>query len=145
MACSLGLVGSFAALLLSFAASAHCRDLQGAKDHRYKVNDDVPLWASKVGPFANPRYLLCALAKDCTHDPAKGRATYNAVKHMNTTSFPTANRMMESSIKRCAWERYELFVPRGPSVLEECMQLAIGHAMNWCSGGRCQQDGYYPL
>jgi uncharacterized membrane protein len=26
-----------------------------ASDHRYKENDDVPLYANKVGPFHNPR------------------------------------------------------------------------------------------
>jgi hypothetical protein len=31
------------------------RQLLGDKDHKYKVDDPVPLWASKVGPFANPR------------------------------------------------------------------------------------------
>ncbi len=36
------------------AGIAH-RQLLGEKDHKYKVNDPVPLWASKVGPFANPR------------------------------------------------------------------------------------------
>ena len=31
------------------------RALLGEKDHKYKQGEDVPLWASKVGPFANPR------------------------------------------------------------------------------------------
>jgi hypothetical protein len=31
------------------------RQLLGEKDHKYKTDDGVPLWASKVGPFANPR------------------------------------------------------------------------------------------
>jgi hypothetical protein len=28
-----------------------------ASDHRYKGGDDVPLYANKVGPFHNPRYI----------------------------------------------------------------------------------------
>ena len=31
------------------------RQLLSEKDHKYKVDDPVPLWASKVGPFTNPR------------------------------------------------------------------------------------------
>lgn len=28
-----------------------------ASDHRYKEGDPVPLYANKVGPFHNPRYV----------------------------------------------------------------------------------------
>lgn len=35
-------------------ADATGRRMLGEKDHRYKQNDDVPLWASKIGPFDNP-------------------------------------------------------------------------------------------
>jgi hypothetical protein len=31
------------------------RALLGDKDHKYKKGELVPLWASKVGPFTNPR------------------------------------------------------------------------------------------
>jgi hypothetical protein len=32
------------------------RRLASAADHRFTVGDNVALWASKVGPFTNPRY-----------------------------------------------------------------------------------------
>lgn len=31
------------------------RQLLSEKDHSYQPDDKVPLWASKVGPFTNPR------------------------------------------------------------------------------------------
>lgn len=43
--------------LLAAAVVVACvgLSLAGAKDHRYKVQDTVPLYANKVGPFHNPR------------------------------------------------------------------------------------------
>jgi hypothetical protein len=38
------------------------RQLLGEKDHKFKTDEAVPLWASKVGPFANPRYRSVASA-----------------------------------------------------------------------------------
>lgn len=32
-----------------------------ASDHRYKERDQVPLYANKVGPFHNPRYVVMLL------------------------------------------------------------------------------------
>lgn len=37
------------------AAQPGGRQLLSEKDHKYKRDDTVPLWASKVGPFTNPR------------------------------------------------------------------------------------------
>ena len=34
-----------------------CRVSAGASDHKYKDGQAVPLYANKVGPFHNPRYL----------------------------------------------------------------------------------------
>ncbi len=31
------------------------RELLGDGDHKYEEGEEVDLWASKVGPFANPR------------------------------------------------------------------------------------------
>lgn len=42
-------------LLLWFAGVA-----ADASDHRYKINDPVPLYANKVGPFHNPRLGFCS-------------------------------------------------------------------------------------
>jgi hypothetical protein len=45
-------------LLLCLAGvDASSRALLSARDHRYKNNDYVPLYANKVGPFHNPRYM----------------------------------------------------------------------------------------
>jgi hypothetical protein len=48
------------ALLL---ASAHASDrllsrsLRGdSSGHSYELNEQIPLWANKVGPFSNPRF-----------------------------------------------------------------------------------------
>ena len=49
MACSL-----FAAIVI-LCSLTHVRS--DASDHRYKVGEDVPLYANKVGPFHNPRYI----------------------------------------------------------------------------------------
>lgn len=47
---------SFYCLLLTvFAAFSAVRS--DSSDHRYKQGDIVPLYANKVGPFHNPRYL----------------------------------------------------------------------------------------
>jgi hypothetical protein len=50
------LLGTALARELSTAPSVTHRQLLGDKDHKYKPNDRVPLWASKVGPFANPTW-----------------------------------------------------------------------------------------
>ncbi len=64
-----------ALLLLALAAARQCeaartmvdeqlrvevaaRALLGASDHKYQTGEEVPLWASKVGPFTNPRCLV---------------------------------------------------------------------------------------
>eukprot|EP01024_Parvocaulis_polyphysoides_P054899 TRINITY_DN5570_c0_g1_i4.p1 TRINITY_DN5570_c0_g1~~TRINITY_DN5570_c0_g1_i4.p1 ORF type:complete len:602 (+),score=51.23 TRINITY_DN5570_c0_g1_i4:165-1970(+) len=41
-----------ASLLVVFYGQ--CRELLGEKDHKYALNDPVPLYANKVGPFSNP-------------------------------------------------------------------------------------------
>ncbi len=33
----------------------HTRSLSSASDHKYQADEEVPLWASKVGPYTNPR------------------------------------------------------------------------------------------
>ena len=49
-------------LLLCLAGvDASSRALLSARDHRYKKNDYVPLYANKVGPFHNPRYIPALL------------------------------------------------------------------------------------
>lgn len=49
-------------LLLCLAGvDASSRALLSARDHRYKNNDYVPLYANKVGPFHNPRYMPALL------------------------------------------------------------------------------------
>lgn len=50
---------SVVAILISLLAT-HVRS--DASDHRYKEGDPVPLYANKVGPFHNPRYVA-------THHP----------------------------------------------------------------------------
>lgn len=47
------IVGQEAAALAQGLAG---RQLLGSGDHKYKQGDEVPLWASKVGPFTNPRW-----------------------------------------------------------------------------------------
>ena len=46
-----------AAVTLAAAADrlSHSRRLQGESSHSYEINEPVPLWANKVGPFSNPR------------------------------------------------------------------------------------------
>eukprot|EP01023_Acetabularia_acetabulum_P020115 TRINITY_DN2036_c0_g1_i1.p1 TRINITY_DN2036_c0_g1~~TRINITY_DN2036_c0_g1_i1.p1 ORF type:complete len:602 (+),score=71.18 TRINITY_DN2036_c0_g1_i1:212-2017(+) len=41
-----------ASLLVLFYA--YCRELFGEKDHKYAQDEQVPLYANKVGPFSNP-------------------------------------------------------------------------------------------
>lgn len=71
--------GLLSLLLVSCAAFDHSRTaphrhLLHDKDHRYKLNDEVPLWASKVGPFANPR---CATHKRRATAPMQQDPTHN--------------------------------------------------------------------
>eukprot|EP00197_Chlamydomonas_leiostraca_P002553 CAMPEP_0202857270 /NCGR_PEP_ID=MMETSP1391-20130828/278_1 /ASSEMBLY_ACC=CAM_ASM_000867 /TAXON_ID=1034604 /ORGANISM="Chlamydomonas leiostraca, Strain SAG 11-49" /LENGTH=606 /DNA_ID=CAMNT_0049536053 /DNA_START=73 /DNA_END=1893 /DNA_ORIENTATION=+ len=63
MRASLLSVGLFLALGAAYAGrtivpkealEGAARQLLGASDHKYKQGDEVPLWASKVGPFTNP-------------------------------------------------------------------------------------------
>jgi hypothetical protein len=42
-----------AVLILSCATAARA----DGSDHKYKEGDHVPLYANKVGPFHNPRYV----------------------------------------------------------------------------------------
>lgn len=40
---------------LAQALSGPARRVLGNQEHSFKPGDKVPLWASKVGPFSNPR------------------------------------------------------------------------------------------
>ena len=51
-------------LLCLTGVDASSRALLSARDHRYKNNDYVPLYANKVGPFHNPRYMPALLIFD---------------------------------------------------------------------------------
>ena len=52
----LGLLAtSVSAHSLPLGEQAQGRTLLGASDHKYNQDEHVPLWASKVGPFTNPR------------------------------------------------------------------------------------------
>jgi hypothetical protein len=51
-------LAAVALLAISSAVTAQQtfrRSLKGEKDHKYKEGEAVPLWASKIGPFTNPR------------------------------------------------------------------------------------------
>lgn len=48
------------ALLLVF----RIQEVRSGADHKYKEKEEVPIYANKVGPFHNPRYLLWILWLD---------------------------------------------------------------------------------
>ncbi len=48
------LVASLSVLAL-LATPTASRQLQGLSEHKYAPDEDVKLWANKVGPFSNPR------------------------------------------------------------------------------------------
>lgn len=43
--------------LLLIVSPGNRRAAASPEDHRYNVGDPVPLFANKVGPLRNPRYL----------------------------------------------------------------------------------------
>jgi hypothetical protein len=49
------------AVLLLLSGADQVRS--SASDHRYKEGDAVPLYANKVGPFHNPRYIYIYIYK----------------------------------------------------------------------------------
>lgn len=71
------LLSCFLVLFCAVGVESGGRTLLGARDHRYKDGDHVPLYANKVGPFHNPRwwswshttfpltFLLCRFLSSC--------------------------------------------------------------------------------
>lgn len=77
------------------------RKLLGEKDHTYKADEPVPLWASKVGPFTNPRCAVTPTAASCSAQQPEFTEAISArfaARHMNITVCPTASPRMALSI-----------------------------------------------
>jgi hypothetical protein len=58
-------------VLLNLCTCLPTRVLLGAKEHKYKQNDGVKLYASKVGPFTNPRWVrarCCSINRVAVND-----------------------------------------------------------------------------
>ena len=62
------LMVAVAVVLFIFSNVAHVRS--DASDHRYKAGEQVPLYANKVGPFHNPRFVISHSFLACCFDPS---------------------------------------------------------------------------
>lgn len=73
---------ALAALVALVALSA----IVSAANHSYKVHDDVPLWANKVGPFHNPRSGTSLLSPSVDPSTRPGIPTFFASNAVSGTS-----------------------------------------------------------
>ena len=55
-------------LILMFSGVIQVRS--DASDHRFKAGEAVPLYANKVGPFHNPRFVISHSFLACCFDPS---------------------------------------------------------------------------
>ena len=106
----------------SVAVAGAVRQLLGDKDHKFANGDNVPLWASKVGPFTNPRSVRpglhrCPPPRTALADTLLG-VSCSSVKPTSTTACPTASPRMGSSTRLWVWARW--WTQTGWPVLPTC-------------------------
>jgi len=75
---------------LEESIASQTRRLLGSNG-KYKIGDEVPLWASKVGPFANPRYVGSHKYDLNLVDVMLYCANASLTKHLACSSSPRAH------------------------------------------------------
>lgn len=78
-------VASLSVLVL-LATPTASRQLQGLSEHKYAADEDVKLWANKVGPFSNPRYNVCTHQEGFIRSSACTRVLITTCSPLNSHS-----------------------------------------------------------